>query len=329
MPFIDVSLQYANERFVRLRLCRQALLKAFSEEKVSALIFGSAGQDGYYLSQLCRTQDIEPIGISRSSAQHPGDVSNYEQVEALVRLHQPDFVFHLAANSTTRHTALFENHATIVTGTLNILEAVRLHCPQAKVFVTGSGVQFVNRGLPISEKDAFQPGSAYAVARIQSVYAARYFRSLGIRTYVGYLFHHESPLRKDNHVSQMIVRAVQRIAAGSNEKLTIGDMSVAKEWTFAGDVAAAILALVQQDLVTEATIGSGQAHTIEEWLQLCFAGVGRQWQDHVELRTGFTPEYSTLVSDPATIQAIGWQPAVGFEALAQMMLSRSNAIPTN
>ena len=118
-------------------------------------------------------------GVSRSSVQYPGDVSDYAQVEALVRTHQADFVFHLAANSTTHHSALFENHATIVTGTLNVLEAVRLHCPQAKVFITGSGVQFVNRGQPISENDEFHPGSAYAIARIQSVYAARDFRALG------------------------------------------------------------------------------------------------------------------------------------------------------
>lgn len=286
-----------------------------------ALIFGAAGQDGHYLAQHCRAQGIEPICVSRSSTQHPGDVSDFGQVEAFVRAIQPDYVFHLAANSTTRHSALFENHATIVTGTLNVLEAVRLHCAQARVFVTGSGVQFVNRGRPISEKDEFYPGSAYAVARIQSVYAARYFRALGVRAYVGFLFHHESPLRKDNHVSQMIVRAVQHIAAGSTEKLTIGDISVAKEWTFAGDVAAGMLALIQQDAVTEAVIGSGEAHTIEEWLHLCFAAVGRRWQDHVVMRSGFTPEYGLLVSDPSTMHALGWRPQVGFEALAQLMLA--------
>src|SRR5690606_8563859 len=102
-------------------------------------------------------------------------------------------------------------------------------------------------------------------------------------------FHHESPLRKEHHVSQMIVRAVQRIGAGSDEILQIGNISVEKEWTFAGDIAAAILALVQQDSITEAAIGSGIPYTIGDWLEVCFAFIGRKWQDHVSLRPGFTP----------------------------------------
>lgn len=287
---------------------------------MNAIIFGASGQDGIYLAQLCRARGMEVIGVSRSAPCWRGDVADYGQVEALIREHQPKYVFHLAANSTTRHSALFENHATIVTGAVNVLEAVRLHCPAAKVFITGSGVQFINRGEPISEQDSFYARSAYALARIQSVFAARYFRSLGIHVYVGYLFHHESPLRKENHVSQMIVRAVQRIANGSNEILKIGDISVEKEWTFAGDIAAGILALMQQDGVYEATIGSGITHSIQDWLQLCFASIGQNWQDHVEVRNDFVPEYRRLVSNPTTIQGLGWHPEMDFRQLSRAML---------
>ena len=153
----------------------------------------------------------------------------------LVKEHRPDYLFHLGANSTTRHEAIFDNHNAIVTGTLNVLEAVKRHCPDCRVFITGSGVQFRNEGRPISESDPFEASSAYAVARIQSVQAARYFRSLGIAAYVGYLFHHESPLRKPTHLSKMIATA-----ARTGEIITLGDISVRKEWTFAGDIARAM-----------------------------------------------------------------------------------------
>jgi GDPmannose 4,6-dehydratase len=268
---------------------------------VRALIFGASGQDGYYLAQVCQANGIESIGISRTGADVQGDISDYAEVEALVQKYVPAYVFHLAATSVTRHSALFENHATIATGSLNVLDAVRKFSPEAKVFITGSGVQFLNIGRPITEHDEFAATSGYAVARIHSVYAARYFRTLGIKTYVGYLFHHESPLRKDHHVSQMIVRAAQRIAAGSDEILELGDISVQKEWVFAGDVAEAILTLVRQDHIAEATIGSGKAYSIQEWLDVCFHLIGRDWRDHVRLRSGFTPEYRRLVSDPTTI----------------------------
>lgn len=287
---------------------------------MKALIFGANGQDGYYLHELCKLKGIDPIGVARSGKGFLGDVADYGQVEQLIKQYLPTYVFHLAANSTTRHDALFENHETISTGTLNILEAVKQHSPASKVFITGSGVQFKNTGNPISEHDEFEANSAYSVARIHSVYAARYYRSLGIRGYVGYLFHHESPHRKASHVSKMVALAAQRIAAGSNEILEIGDIAVRKEWTYARDVMQGIMTLLDQDEIFEATVGSGLAYSIEDWLEQCFTLVGRDWHDHVRLRPGFVSEYKQLLSNPKTINALGWQPSATLSDLARMMM---------
>jgi GDPmannose 4,6-dehydratase len=288
---------------------------------LKALIFGSNGQDGYYMNKLCSLKGIETIGVSRTGKWLNGDISHFELVEGLIKEHLPDYIFHFAANSSTRHDTLFENHKTISTGTLNILESVKRHSPESKVFITGSGVQFENRGNPISETDNFEAKSPYSVARIQSVYAARYFRLLGLRVYVGYLFHHESPLRKPNHVSQKIALAVKRIVGGSDEVLELGDISVEKEWTFAGDVAKGIITLIEQDKVFEACIGSGIAYSIEDWLEQCFGIIGKDWHDHVCLREGFIPEYKRLVSNPKTINALGWFPSVEFPDLAKKMIT--------
>lgn len=287
---------------------------------MKALIFGASGQDGHYLAEVCRARGVEPVGVARTGAAVRGDVGSFEEVRALVEAHRPGYVFQLAASSTTRHDALFENHETISTGALNVLEAVRRHAPAARVFLAGSGVQFENAGAPISERTPFAATSPYAVARIQSVYAARYFRTLGVRAYVGYLFHHESPLRKPGHLAMTVALAARRIAAGSAEPLEIGDAGVEKEWTFAGDVAEAIFTLVSQDAVLEAAIGSGVAHSVEAWLERCFAAVGLDWRDHVRRRSGFVPEYRRLVSDPATIRSLGWAPRVGLDELARMMV---------
>lgn len=291
---------------------------------MKAIIFGANGQDGCYLQSLCKLRGIEPVGVSRTGNLVQGDVACYEQVQYLIRKHIPKYVFHLAANSTTRHDALFENHETISTGSLNVLEAVRRHSPDTKVFVVGSGVQFKNTGNPISENDVFEANSAYSLARVHSVYAARYYRSLGIRAYVGYLFHHESPLRKPNHVSKVITLAAQRIARGSHEIIELGNLDVEKEWTFAGDVAKGVFTLVEQDMVFEATIGSGITYSIENWLDQCFTLVNMEWRQHVRLREGFVPEYRRLVSNPTTINSLGWFPELTFHELARMMMFTGN-----
>lgn len=287
---------------------------------MNALIFGANGQDGYYLNELCKAKGIKPIGLSRSGDWMRGDVSNYEQVEQLIKEYRPIYVFHLAAKSTTRHDAVFENHAAISTGTLNILESVYKHSPTSKVFITGSGVQFYNDGNPISEETPFEASSTYGIARIQSVYAARYYRSMGIKAYVGYLFHHESPLRKPNHVSQKVVLAAKRIAEGTEKKLEIGDISVEKEWTFAGDIAQGIMILVEQDQVFEAVIGSGKTHTIKDWIEVCFSILGLDWTRYVEQPENFHTEYQRLVSNPTLMHSLHWQPNIDLRHLAAMML---------
>ena len=295
---------------------------------MNALIFGARGQDGYYLAQLLADEGIAPVSVSRTVGGNwlTGDVADRALVENLVKEHRPDYVFHLAANSTTRHDALFENHETISTGTLNILEAVKKHSPETKVFLSGSGLQFENRGLPIAETAPFAATNAYAVARIQSVYAARYYRSLGIRAYVGYFFHHDSPRRGPNHVSQIVAQAARRIGAGSGEPLELGDISVRKEWGFAGDIVRGAWMLVQQDAVFEATIGTGVAHSIASFAECCFRRVGYDWREHVKLREGFVGDYDCLVSDPAALRALGWRPEVDLDGLATMMMAGSKKV---
>lgn len=291
-----------------------------------ALIVGCSGQDGHYLREHLVAEGVEVTGVSRREGPNGGlDVADRDAVFALVRDLRPDFIFHLAARSTTRHDALFENHAAISTGTLNVLEAVREHHAEARVFLTGSGVQFRNSGAPIGEGDEFEASSPYSVARIHSVYAARYYRRLGIRTFVGYLFHHDSPLRGAGHVASIVASAAARIGAGSTEILEVGDATVEKEWTFAGDVAAAMWTLVRQDDCTEAVIGSGVARSIRDWLAACFDAVGRDWSKHVRVKQGFTPEYRRLVSNPTRIRALGWAPQVGFDELARMMVAAESA----
>ncbi len=287
---------------------------------MKAIIFGANGQDGFYLTKLLHENNIEVIAVSRSENFLQTDISNFEEVSLLIQNTQPDYIFHLAANSTTRHVALFENHQTIATGTLNILEAVKQFSPHTKVFISGSGLQFLNTGNPIKETDPFAANDAYSISRIQSVYAARYFRSLGIKTYVGYFFNHDSPLRSERHVTKMISEAAKRIAAGSNEKLEIGDMTVVKEWSYAGDIVQGIWLLVNQDEIFEANISSGEGYSIQEWIEECFKLVGKDYKNYLVENSNFKSSHKKLVSDNKLIISLGYKPKVSFYKLANIMI---------
>ena len=91
-----------------------------------------------------------------------------------------------------------------------------------------------------------------------------------------------------------------------------------------GDVVEAIWLLVNQNEVFEAVIGSGKAYKIEDWLDICFASVNKNWQDYVITNNDFRAEYEILVSNPALIKSLGWQPKTSIEELAKMMVNHKN-----
>jgi nucleoside-diphosphate-sugar epimerase len=81
-----------------------------------------------------------------------------------------------------------------------------------------------------------------------------------------------------------------------------------------------MLALVEQDDVMEAVIGSGQGHAIQEWVERCFAIAGRPWQQHVRPAPRAGAGSIPLVSRPDRIRSLGWTPRVSFDQLARMMM---------
>ena len=290
---------------------------------MKAVIIGANGQDGFYLTNLLLQKGVEVIGISRNGNFQTLDITNFEECSLFIKNEKPDFIFHLAANSTTNHNALFENHQTISTGTLNLLESIKNYAPRTKVFISGSGLQFKNNGIPIKETDLFEANDAYSVSRIQSVYAARYFRSLGLKVYVGYFFNHDSPRRSERHVTKMISQTAKRIAAGSTEKLQIGDMSVMKEWSYAGDVVEGIWLLVNQENIFEANISSGLGYSIQEWIEICFSLCKIPVEGNIVQLHNFIAGYKILVSDNSVIKSLGYGPQISFKELAKIMLENN------
>ena len=286
----------------------------------SAIIFGASGQDGYYLNQILKKNQVNSHLVSRKELDIIGDIGDQEFVFSLIKKFKPDYIFHLAATSKVNHEFLEENHHSISKGTINILEGVLKYSKKTKVFITGSAEQFLNENKAISENTSFSPNNSYAVERIYSSYLSRYFRlTFSINVYIGYLFHHDSPFRKENHLNQKILNYVKNFNEDQPQKLILGDYTIKKEFNFAGDIMNAAWILVNQNKVFEAVIGSGKPYEIRKWLSLAFRKKELDWEDWVEVDKDFTAPYRSLYSDPTLIKSIGWKPKVDIENLLNMM----------
>jgi GDPmannose 4,6-dehydratase len=285
-----------------------------------AIIFGSNGQDGFYLTELLTSLGIGVIRISRNNGDIKGDISNNIFVENIINKYIPDFIFNFAANSSTNHNLLFDNHSSISTGTLNLLEAVRKFVPNAKVFISGSAMQFKNDGNPINEQTPFEASSCYSAERIYSIYLARYFREkFKMKIYVGYLFNHDSPLRRDEHFNQKVIIKIINLLSGENDKLDFGDLSIKKEFGFAGDFVKAIWKLVNQDDIFEAVIGTGITYSFGHWVNICFSLMNLDCRNYIKSENLINAEYKILVSNPYLINSLGWYPETSIDTLAKMM----------
>ncbi len=286
-----------------------------------AIIFGASGQDAFYLNEVLQKNHFETILVSRSKGHWvQADVSDYTSVSQLIKQHQPKYVFHLAATSSTAHKYVFENHKSISTGSLNILEACYQHAPQTKVFLSGSAVQFENSGKPINEQTPFKANSPYAISRIQSTYAARYYRSLGLRVYIGFFFHHDSPLRKSSHINQQIVQTALQAAEKQKAQLTLRNIKAEKEFNFAGDFMHAVYMMVQQEKHFELVIGSGKKYNLEYWCKLCFELLDLDYSNYIDYDLEKSDCSEVIYSDPTKLFSIGYQPKYSIEALAKEML---------
>ncbi len=286
-----------------------------------AIIFGSSGQDGTYLARFLLNNGVETIAVSRSSGNVKGDISNLEFVKSLIKTYLPNYVFHFAASSNLSHEYLYHNHESITTGALNLMESILLYCPSAKLFISGSALQFENNNEPIDESTKFECNSFYSIFRIHSVNLARYYRdNYGLNIYIGYLFNHDSPLRTTQFVNQQIVDAVLKIKSGELDNLVLNNINYRKEFSFAGDIVSAIWLFVNQDIYSEVVIGSGLDYSIKDWVIYCFEKYRLDWEKFV-VQSQSKIEATRLVSNPKRIFEIGWKPLVSFYGLADLMLS--------
>ena len=314
-----------------------------------ALITGITGQDGSYLTELLLDQGYEVHGLIRRASTfntqridhiyhdphnsngvnlhlHYGDVANSGNLVDLVYNVKPDEIYHLAAQSHVRVSFDLPEYTGDVTGlgTMRVLEAVRKSGLQCRFYQASSSEMFGNAHPPQNEDTPFQPQSPYAAAKVYAYWITRNYRQ-GYALFAcnGILFNHESPRRGETFVTRKITRALAAIKAGRQDRLYLGNLDARRDWGYAPDYVAAMWKMLQLEQADDFVIGTGEAHSVREFLDEAFGYLNLDWHDYVQIDPRyFRPtEVDFLLADPArSRKVIGWEPRVFFRDLVRIMV---------
>jgi len=314
-----------------------------------ALITGITGQDGSYLAELLLSNGYEVHGIIRRASTfnthridhvyrdphngekvhlylHYGDIAVGETLQYLIYNTQPDEIYHLAAQSHVRVSFEMPEYTGDVTGlgTTRILEAVRKSGVTARFYQASSSEMFGSAKPPQNEKTQFEPRSPYAVAKVYGYWITRNYReAYDIYACNGILFNHESPRRGETFVTRKITRAVASIKAGKQNHLYLGNLEAKRDWGYAPEYVEAMLLMMQQEKADDYVIGTGETHSVREFLEEAFGYAGMNCEDYVRIdERYFRPtEVDLLLSNPSKAkEQLNWQPKVKFKDLVRIMV---------
>jgi GDPmannose 4,6-dehydratase len=310
----------------------------------TALIIGVTGQDGAYLARLLLARGYEVHGTSRDAdlARVDGLVAlgirdevrllslspvDFRSVAQTIERVAPQEIYNLSGQSSVAlsFTQPAETMDSIVFGTLNLLEAVRLIRPEARFYNAGSSESFGDTGDgAANEATAFRPRSPYGVAKSAAVSLVSTYRlAYGLFACSGLLFNHESPLRPDRFVTRKIIAAAARIAGGSRERLALGDLTVRRDWGWAPDYVEAMWLMLQQPRADDFVIASGSAHALADFAARAFSEVGLDWRDHIDHDATLRRPSDIACSRGDASKAatvLDWRPRVDFTGIIQRML---------
>lgn len=313
-----------------------------------ALITGITGQDGSYLTEFLLLKGYEVHGIIRRASTfntsrvdhiyidphepgaklflHYGDLSDSEQISNIIYNIKPDEVYHLGAQSHVRVSYDIPEYTGNVTalGATRILEVIKRSGNKIRFYQASSSEMFGNSPSPQNEETPFRPRSPYAIAKLYAYWTAVNFRE-GYNLFAcnGILFNHESPRRGETFVTRKITRAIANILAGKQKVLYLGNLNARRDWGYAPEYVEVMWKILQLDEPEDFVIGTGEAHSVREFVKEVFSYAGLSPEKFVEIDPRyFRPtETEELIADPEKAQRkLHWETKIRFEDLVKIMV---------
>ena len=313
-----------------------------------ALITGINGQDGSYLTELLLSKGYEVHGILKRNSVAENQTARLDDVYHIIKDNlyyadmtdmaslirvlqevQPDEIYHLAAQSHVRisfdqpiYTA-----QTVAIGTMNLLEAIRLICPNARMYQASSSEMFGNN----IDEDGYQrettcmnPVSPYGCAKVFGYNLVRNYRnSYGLFASNGILFNHESPRRGTNFVTNKVVKEAVKIKLGMTDKLMLGNLDAARDWGHAKDYVYCMWLMLQHDKPDDFVCSTGVSHTVKDLVEYVFGKLDLDWKQYVgQDEKYFRPEELDVLKGDCSKakENLGWKHEYTFETMLDEMI---------
>jgi GDPmannose 4,6-dehydratase len=313
-----------------------------------ALITGITGQDGSYLAEFLLGRGYEVHGLIRRASTfntgriehlykdpheagvrlflHYGDLANAEQVTHIIYNLRPDEIYNLGAQSHVRVSFDMPEYTGDVTGlgTTRLLEAARRSGIRVRLYQAGSSEMFGDAPAPQGERTPFRPRSPYAATKVYAHWmTVGYREGYNLWACNGILFNHESPRRGETFVTRKITMGLAAIRAGRQRKLFLGNLEARRDWGFAPEYVEGMWLMLQQDDPDDYVLGTGETHSVREFLAEAFAYADMNWEEYVEVDPRyFRPtDIDLLLADASKArEKLHWTPRVSFRDLVRIMV---------
>lgn len=309
-------------------------------------ITGINGQDGSYLAEYMLEMGNTVHGIVRRNSivenqsfrinhlrdriqLYYGDMTDEYSLRNALRKSQPDYIFHLAAQSHVQVSFDIPYYTALVNsiGTSNLLQAYHEICPKAHFYNAGSSEMFgisVDHDLFQRESTPMVPCSPYGVSKLNAFnYTAHYRRAYDVFACSGILFNHESPRRGSSFVTQKVAKTAVEIYLGKENKLELGDLNSARDWGHAYDYVRAMWSIVNHVEPIDMVVATGIAHSVRDMCQYVFSYLGLDYEKYVISNSRYIrpEELSYLRGDPSKVRILtDWEPTYNFESMMQEMV---------
>lgn len=296
---------------------------------MKAFIFGAGGQDGRILAKQIESKGGTVLGITPTHNANPLFTS---ALGDLMRKERPDEIYYLAAHHRSSEQApesdasewiqSFQIH---LGGWVNVLDAVRKNCPQARLLFASSAHIFGSpTQAPQNEETQQHPTCAYGCSKLAGMEAGRFFREQhGMYVSNAILYPHESVLRGTGFLSKKLLLAAERAARDPAHQIELGNPEATSDWGYAPEYTSAMQDILQLETPDDFVVATGFEAKVAQFAEAVFGCFGLDWKKHVLTKSGILKKPSRrYVGDPSRLrERTGSSPKLHLPQLAQRLVA--------